>query len=184
MPADFQDRMLKYSKYGISIRTTEAEGKEYYLVGVTFKPTWKVVTPENSDKVYCVPATDGEGMFYYFGEVETGIGYIFDCIDETIHYNEDVEKKIVLLREKVRELQELFANETYETLSTLKFVTEQPETKKSKRGRPPKKQAEQNKTEEKETMIEETKEEEVVQGQNVEEASEIDKKIAAALKGK
>lgn len=188
------DRMVNYIKYGLSLKTTIADGHEYFLVGISFDKKWQIVQPSEESGVSCVAGNDGESQFYYFAPIECGLNAIFDCIDETIHYNEDVEKKVNLLREKVLELQELFAEKPYEWLVNLQFVYEPPKKEKSKRGRPKKETTtpepvieESTETEkETETQINETLEEIVEDkpietGNNKEEASEIDKKIAAAL---
>lgn len=210
MPEDFQTKMLKYSKYGLSIKTTEAEGQEYFLVGVNFNTNWQIVEPSEESGVSCVAATNGEGLFYYFGPVSNGVNPIFDCIEETIQYNEDVQKKIKLLKEKVAELQELFATKPYDELARLMFTF--PEDKKQpKKGRVKKstepRNVEKTKrineklenndlgenmmdvarnasnldtfTEPKEDFV--GSEKTVETGNNIEEANEIDAKIAAAL---
>lgn len=189
----FQKRMMTYVKYGISIRTTSAaDGVEYYVVTINFNPKWNVVKPSD-ETVNCVSQTES-GAYVYFTEVNNGIDAVFDAIDDTINYNEDVEKKITLLRQKISELQELFANETYENLQRLTFVIQDGA---KKRGRKPKQQevVEEVKEEVKdditncdniqeipvETVEEETPKIDTNTGENVEEASDIDAKIAAAL---
>jgi len=179
----FEKRMLEYAKYGISMRTTsDASGVEYYVVTIAFSPKWDVVESQD-EKVRCVSQSNN-GEYVYFTEVTNGLECIFSSIEETIEYNEDVEKKIQLLREKIGELQELFANETYEKLQYLTFAISEP-TKK--RGRKP-----QSKNEPVEPKDEEKKEEELqsqeeqkentTTGENKEEANDIDAKIAAAMK--
>lgn len=189
----FQKRMMTYVKYGISIRTTSAaDGVEYYVVTINFNPKWNVVKPSD-ETVNCVSQTES-GAYVYFTEVNNGIDTVFDAIDDTINYNEDVEKKITLLKQKISELQELFANETYENLQRLTFVIQDGA---KKRGRKPKQQevVEEVKEEVKdditncdniqeipvETVEEETPKIDTNTGENVEEASDIDAKIAAAL---
>lgn len=189
----FQKRMMTYVKYGISIRTTSAaDGVEYYVVTINFNPKWNVVKPSD-ETVNCVSQTES-GAYVYFTEVNNGIDTVFDAIDDTINYNEDVEKKITLLRQKISELQELFANETYENLQRLTFVIQDGA---KKRGRKPKQQevVEEVKEEVKdditncdniqeipvETVEEEKPKIDTNTGENVEEASDIDAKIAAAL---
>ncbi len=188
------NRMMNYIKYGLSLKTTSADGHEYFLVGINFNKKWQIVEPSPETGVSCVAGNDGESEFYYFAPIECGVNVIFDCIDDTIHYNEDVEKKIALLREKVAELQELFAEKPYEWLLNLQFVYKPAKKDKSKRGRPKKEviktelpNEEVVKTETKEeTHIDEEVEEPIENkpietGNNKEEASEIDKKISALL---
>ena len=188
------NRMMNYIKYGLSLKTTSADGHEYFLVGINFNKKWQIVEPSPETGVSCVAGNDGESEFYYFAPIECGVNAIFDCIDDTIHYNEDVEKKIALLREKVAELQELFAEKSYEWLLNLQFVHKPAKKDKSKRGSPKKPPIKNELLNEEipETKIKEGKhiDEEVEEpidnkpietGNNKEEASEIDKKIAALL---
>ena len=188
------NRMMNYIKYGLSLKTTSADGHEYFLVGINFNKKWQIVEPSPETGVSCVAGNDGESEFYYFAPIECGVNAIFDCIDDTIHYNEDVEKKIALLREKVTELQELFAEKPYEWLLNLQFVHKPGKKDKGKRGRPKKEviktelpNEEVLKTETKEEMHVDEEVEEPIEnkpietGNNKEEASEIDKKIAALL---
>lgn len=189
----FQKRMMAYVKYGISIRTTSAaDGVEYYVVTINFNPKWNVVKPLD-ETVSCVNQTES-GAYVYFTEVNNGIDAVFDAIDHTINYNEDVEKKITLLRQKINELQELFANETYENLQRLSFVIQ---GGAKKRGRKPKQQdaVDVVKEEAKDavsdcvgvqeqpvgTVGEERAKDGTNAGDNLEEANDIDAKIAAAL---
>lgn len=191
--SDEMNRMVNYIKYGLSLKTTSADGREYFLVGINFSKKWQIVEPSPESGVSCVVGNDGESQFYYFAPIECGVNAIFNCIDETIRYNEDVEKKITLLRQRISELQELFAEKPYEWLTNLQFVYQPP--KKEKRGRPRKEKTTYEHTTEEtvvedESMedtesneiVEETPENEIVEiGNNKEEANEIDKKISALL---
>lgn len=188
---DFQTRMIKYTAYNFSIKTKEAEGKTYYLIGVTFKPSWTVIEPTKESGVFCMPSTEGNGRYYYFAELQNGVNGIFEAIDETIRYNEDIEKKVELLQKKVVELRDLFAVRSYEELTKLQFtfVTEEPQKTKAKKGGRKKKTVvskEEEKVPETEKGVEERKTEETPvvqeqQGKNIEEANAIDAKIAAAM---
>ena len=189
--ASEMNRMINYIKYGLSLKTTTADGREYFLVGINFDNKWQIVEPSEETGVSCVAGNDGESQFYYFTPIENGVNVIFDCIDETIHYNEDVEKKLNLFKVKVAELQELFATKDYDYLSHLQFTYELP--KKGKRGRPKKEEpieepvetVEEHPIEVKEGPVEVNEpiveDKPVETGNNKEEASEIDKKIAALL---
>ena len=189
---DFQDRMMKYIKYGLSIKTTVAEGKGYNLVGINYKPKWDVIKPSEESGVFCIPATENNGLCYYFSEVSKGVGCIFDSIEETIRYNEDIERKVSLLKDKIIELRELFANERYEDLIELKFVMEKEQ--KQKKNKPKKQSPKKNEPETKEDGQKQTESSEHTEDvqqedcteietkkNNSEEANEIDAKIAKAL---
>ena len=71
------------------------------------------------------------GIHHYIALIDQiNIDDIFKCIDETINYNKDLEKKLALFKEKTKELQEIFAREEYNKLTTIKFTF--PPQKKSK----------------------------------------------------
>ena len=55
---------------------------------------------------------------------------LFNLIDATIEYNLDLQKKLILFKEKTEELQEIFSNEDYETLKTIEFKITKKEAKK------------------------------------------------------
>ncbi len=129
--------LANYAKYGISVRTSSNSGLEYYMVTLTFGKRWKVQMPvENpTQKVMCAKVRE-DGTYCYMSETSNGLQPIFDLIDETIRYNEELEKKVELLKVKAEELKEIFATRNYDELVTLKFVTETPQetsTPKTKR---------------------------------------------------
>lgn len=200
------NRMMNYIKYGLSLKTTSADGHEYFLVGINFNKKWQIVEPSPETGVSCVAGNDGESEFYYFAPIECGVNAIFDCIDDTIHYNEDIEKKITLLREKVAELQELFAEKPYEWLLNLQFVYKPAKKERVKKSAEPRNVKKTKRINEKlqnndldEKMMDVARhtsnldtftdpkedfvgsEKTVETGNNIEEANEIDTKIAAAL---
>ena len=197
-----QDQLLKYVKYGLTMRTSTSNGVPYYIVSLTYNPKWSVVEPTDGE-VSCLPSSENKpGVYFYFTPVMHGINPLFEAIEETVEFNEELEKKAELLKNKVQELQQLFMSEPYEKLVNLQFTFP---TEPAKRGRKPgkgKKTESEEPTEPKiepQPMPEETvlnadvenipepiKEEigEVNKpepGANKEEANDIDAKIAAAL---
>jgi hypothetical protein len=195
MAGDLQKRMLDYVKYGMTIKTSKAEGEDYFVVGLQFDRGWDIITPDPETGVRCVNPDTGGGVFY-FTKVENGVNPVFDCIDETIRYNEDIARKIELLKQKVEELKKLFETESYEYLSHIQFVYVNENKGAGKKGRPSKKKTETKEvvqtpepepSVENKTTVEPDIEENVPvpvrnnNGSNKEEASEIDKKIAAAI---
>lgn len=206
---ELNEGLLKYVKYGLSMRTGTSNDIPYYIVSLTYPAKWIVCEPGDKD-VSCLPNSNEsqKGMYFYFTPIEHGIGPIFETIEETVSFNEELELKGELLRKKATELNEIFTKEPYERLLTLQFVFDdktdkqnsetKPEVKK--RGRKPGKKNKIKKgSEEKvvETMpgpvnnyeepIEPPMEENIPEvaknepGTNMEEASEIDKKIAMAM---
>ena len=117
--------LTNYAKYGISLRTSTNEGIEYYMVTLTFGKKWAVQMPkeQHEQKVMCAKINE-DGTYCYMTEVQNGLGIVFSSIDETIQYNEELEKKIELLKVKAEELKELFAAKNYDELTRLKFVIE------------------------------------------------------------
>lgn len=190
---DFQDRLLKYAKFNMSIRTASDNGTDYYVVTLNYGTKWKIMEPVDN-RVKCVMVND-KGTYGYMTETSNGVGPIYDSIDETIRYNEEVEKKIVLLKNKAEELKNIFANEPYERLEHLSFVFTTPKdtesaTKKKKASSTKKentKKASLEPFEEKDegqqpttgtNALESPKTSSIVKNP---EASEIDRKIAEAM---
>ena len=189
---------MKYAKYGISLRTSTSEGVEYYMVTLTFGKKWTVQMPTEhpNQKVLCAKIKE-DGTYCYMTETRNGLEPVFELIDSTISYNEELEKKVELLKVKAEELKELFANRSYTELVRLKFVIETPqepsETKtkrqpNSKKKTPQKANTEPtgqkletlNEPEGEPVPVKAVKEPKAV----VNEPSEIDRKIAAALANK
>ena len=122
-----QDEILKLGEYFQSI--------EYYgkalIVKVKFPPKWSVFPSEDNE---IKPATgDVEGVYFYYGDSEKGVKLedIFNLINKTIAMNKSVVLKIELLKTKIAELKELFANTSLEELKTLKFVFDKPKKKRN-----------------------------------------------------
>ena len=187
---DFQQKMIEYAKYGISVRTSSNQGLGYYMVSLTFGSKWKVQMPLETEgqKVMCAKIKE-DGTYCYMTEITNGIQPIFELVDETIQYNEELEKKVELLKEKAEELKELFANKTYDELVRLEFTfktAQEPFADKPKRSsKTTKKTSQKSKNGAPEENVApvatpplQTKE------KKSEEVSEIDKKIAAAMRNK
>ena len=107
---------------------------------------------------------------------------LFNIIDATIEYNLDLQKKLILFKEKTEELQEIFSNEDYETLKTIEFKITKKEAKKKIVRKPRKKTQEKpkrNTTNKKsKTEIQETKDtaKEIVENDlNQSETTDYDK---------
>ena len=122
-----QDEILKLGEYFQSI--------EYYgkalIVKVKFPPKWSVFPSEDNE---IKPANgDVEGVYFYYGDSEKGVKLedIFNLINKTIALNKSVVLKIELLKTKIAELKELFANTSLEELKTLKFVFDKPKKKRN-----------------------------------------------------
>jgi hypothetical protein len=191
--------LTNYAKYGISLCTSQNEGVDYYMVSLTYGKKWTVQMPvEHSEqKVMCAKIKE-DNTYCYMTETRNGLEPVFALIDETIRYNEELEKKVELLKVKAEELKELFANCTYGELLKLKFVIEKPqETSAQKNKRQPK---QGKKTPQKpdnepieaksEAQVKQVCREKTETGQKPDERqkndniSEIDEKIAEAMNNK
>ena len=138
-------------------------GIEYFndalIVKVNFPPRWQVY-PSVDGSIKPAKSEKSVGEYYYYGDMnKVSLDDIFSLIKETIDANKDAESKIQLLNEKVTELKELFKRETFDRLSNLKFVIEEPKEKKPKRKYTKKKKATEDVVVTEETIIEDKKEE-------------------------
>ena len=123
---DFQQKMIEYAKYGITVKTSLNNDVEYYMVCMTFGGKWKILDPGDNPSwknVMCAKINNN-GTYCYMTEFKNGITSIFEVIDETIRYNDELDKKVELLKVKAEELKELFATKNYDELVRLKFVIE------------------------------------------------------------
>lgn len=119
--------LTNYAKYGISLMTSQNDGVNYYMVTVTYGKKWAVQMPaETNSKVMCAKVRE-DGTYCYMTETSNGLEPVFGLIDSTIHYNEELEKKVELLKVKAEELKELFSSKSYDELLRLKFVIETPQ---------------------------------------------------------
>ncbi len=149
-----QDEIMKLGDY--------FRGIEYFndalIVKVNFPPRWQVY-PSIDGNIKPAKSDNTTGEYYYYGDMnKVSLDDIFALINETIEANKDAESKIHLLNEKVIELKELFKRETFERLSNLKFVIEEPKQEKPKRKYTRKKKVEEEVVAE-DTIIEDKKEE-------------------------
>ena len=196
----------KYAKYGISLCTSTNNGVEYYMVTLTFGKKWAVQMPEDTpeQKVMCAKVRE-DGTYCYMTETRNGLEPVFVMIDKTISYNEELEKKVELLKVKAEELKEIFATKNYDELLRLRFVIEtlqEPSTPKTKRQPNSKKKTPQkpntestealletqqeSKSESREDLLPEVLKKTDVNYEHVpeKEPSDIDRKIAAAMNKK
>lgn len=121
---NLQDKMIELSAYNVGCRI---EGG-YCLISVTFDDNWKVIPPENVN----IECAERNNITYYCAPVnEVSFDEIFKSIYDTIDYNTDLEKKIILFREKVDELQKIFAEEDINVLKTITFKYKKKRSKKN-----------------------------------------------------
>lgn len=121
---NLQDKMIELSAYNVGCRIEDG----YCLISVTFDENWKVIPPENEN----IECAERNNITYYCAPVsEVSFEEIFKSISDTIDYNMDLEKKIILFREKVDELQKIFAEEDINVLKTITFKYKKKRNKKN-----------------------------------------------------
>lgn len=123
---DWENRLKELSGYNISFEIKQG----YYHIALTFDEGWDVLIPDN-ENIYI---EERDGVHHYIASVDSlKIEDMFKAIDATIDYNMDLQKKLILFREKTEELQALFADKDYEILKTIKFVFDEAKPKKRTR---------------------------------------------------
>lgn len=115
--------IVEYAAYNLSMRIQDG----YYIITLHYPQKWKGIAPDENDSVHVVNDDSDPTVFYYMTAVNNGVDEIFELVDETISYNKELELKAALIKEKVKELEELFISEPYDRLLKLKFVIDDPE---------------------------------------------------------
>lgn len=124
---NWEDKIKELSNYNIAFEIREG----YYHISIIFQDGWDVILPE-SENIY---VEKRNGMYHYIASIDTvNLNDIFTCIENTINYNKDLEKKLELFKEKTIELQEIFSYESYDKLKTIEFTfpRQKKKTKKKK----------------------------------------------------
>lgn len=136
-----QENLKEFSPYNIDFKIQN----EWFVIGVEYNDKWQIIKPSNNKIEYVK-----EGNKHYYGASmnEIDINDIFQCIRETIKYNQDLEKKLDLFQKKMEELQDIFANEEYENLINLEFKIEKNKKK-------PKKKTNKNKVKKADNLLKE-----------------------------
>lgn len=151
---DWENRLKKLNAYDVSFEIKQG----YYHIALKYDDGWSVLDSDN-ENIYI---QEKNGFHHYIASVDNvKMDDLFNIIDATIEYNLDLQKKLILFREKTEELQEIFSNEDYETLKTIEFKITKKEAKKKTVKKPKKKTQEKpkrNTTKKKpKTEIQETK---------------------------
>lgn len=136
---DFEKRLEELKDYNIAFEIKQG----YYHVSLVYDENWDIVDCDN-EALYIEKR---KGICHYIGSTDSiKIDDIFNAIQETIDYNLDMQKKLLLFKQKTEELQDIFARESIEVLETIEFrygIQDKKEEKtKKKRGRKPKKESE------------------------------------------
>ena len=136
---EWENRLKELSGYNISFEIKQG----YYHIALTYDDGWDVLIPDN-ENIY---VEKRNGVYHYIASIDTAkIEDLFKSIDATIDYNMDLQKKLILFKQKTEELQALFADEDYEKLQTIKFVFEEIKPKKRKAIKSQQKEKQRRKT--------------------------------------
>lgn len=139
---NLQDKLIELAPYNVGCKIMDG----YFLITIVFKPKWTIIDVEDP-KIECGLQGD---TYCYCAPVEGDyIDKVFEVIDETIQYNLDLQKKVELFQAKIKELQQIFAEQDLETLETIEFTFKKPKRKYVKTTKKDKKKVEQSVLEEK-----------------------------------
>ena len=130
---DLAYRIEHIKPYFISFNVVAEESAAYAVVRIPKGWTIpdKTALKENF-KVEIAPIQEG---ICFVTEITNGSDCIFDAIDYVVDFNKKVEERKGLFEEKIKELGDIFARETLESLKNLKFVIEMPK-KSAKKAKP------------------------------------------------
>lgn len=92
------------------------------IVRVIFNDKWGIIRKNESSIKIVKDDEVKNGYMYWAKDGEVTLDDIFDYIEETVKYNEINEMKMKLLKDKIHELSNIFAEEDLKTLQTLKFT--------------------------------------------------------------
>ena len=148
--AEVTDRIKKLGEYFIEMKVASAtnesgEPVDYIYVTVSFPHEW-VLDGRTATK-YNVECANENGVTYFWAVMDVGFEKVFDAIDYNIKVNKEAQEKVVIFNDKLRELRDLFSDESYdvETLKSLRFVFDAPQEAPSKLPFPVDKPAEKGK---------------------------------------
>lgn len=124
----FQERLSALSQYDVRINTHNGN----FVVSVQFKEDW-ISVPSPSDNIRLVNDDQRPGVRHYVTPINGSVDDIFDLIEETIAYNRELEDKLLLFNDKIRELKDIFAAESLSKLKRLRFTFEKEKKGKQKK---------------------------------------------------
>ena len=113
----FHEMVKKLSEFGPIISFQD----NAFIIKLKYKKGWTVIEPENPEDI--AHGKDKDGVYeIYVSDIEKS-DKVFELIDATIEVNKEIEKKMKLYKEKVKELQNLFTSDIpYEKLTRLEFA--------------------------------------------------------------
>ena len=113
---NLQEKIISLSEYKLGFNIYSG----HTIINVTYPKEWSVIKPENQEITFAQDEVNTE-TYFYSAPITFDIKNIFEIIEATIEFNKEMEKKILLFQEKQKELQNIFIEESYETLETLTF---------------------------------------------------------------
>lgn len=124
----------------------EIEGIKEYFKGLTvslenivlmvkFPDTWILGLSDDLLKDFKCEVRSMQDGVYFVDQFENGYEEIFKCANTIISVNKEMEAKSALLKQKAKELSELFLNSSLEELENLEFslANKKPTTKTQKK---------------------------------------------------
>lgn len=112
----------KLQPYFRSIRQVKTD----ISLDLQFPATWKfedITKPYSSIKIKVQDKNDQFTLLSLMSvTTKTGYDVVFSCANEIITYNKEEEEKQKLFQQKVKELQELFKNESLEKLKEINLL--------------------------------------------------------------
>lgn len=117
------EQINKLSEYGISISVISGT----MVISLCYPHNWTILNPYDKDINIL---TENDRTYYWSNDGKSSEN-IFSLIKETINHNKDVEKKSVLFKEKIKELQNIFVNESYENLKNIEFKIKRKYTRRT-----------------------------------------------------
>ena len=117
---------------------------------VKFPDTWTLGLSNGLLKDFKCEVRNMQDGVYFVDQFENGYEEIFRCVNTIISINKEMEAKSALLKQKAKELSELFLNSSLEELENLEFNINKKSTQKSQ------KKTTTKKNNEKDTVVVET----------------------------
>ena len=100
---------------------------------VKFPDTWILGLSDGLLKDFKCEVRNMQDGVYFVDQFENGCDEIFKCANTIISFNKEMEAKSVLLKQKAKELSELFLNSSLEELENLEFNFNKKATQKAQK---------------------------------------------------
>lgn len=110
---NLQEKLISLSEYKLGFNIYNG----HVVININYPTEWTIIKPEDDDITFAQ-----ENSIYYYSAPIIQMQNIFEVIETTIEFNKEMEKKLELFKLKQKELQEIFAEESYEILETLSFT--------------------------------------------------------------